>query len=51
MYKCLSWLECDVRCLPGLSSILFIETKSLARPGVYQFQVVVVVTAIFDSHY
>lgn len=50
-YKCLSWLECDIRCLPGLSSILLIETRSLARPRVYQFQVVVVVKAVFDSHY
>lgn len=51
-YKCLSWFERDIRCLPGLSSSLFIETRSLARPRVYQFQiVVVVVTAVFDSHY
>lgn len=52
MYKGLSCLECDMRCLPGLTSILFIETRSLARPGVYRFQVVVVVvaTSVFDSH-
>lgn len=52
VYKGLSWLECDMRCLPGLSSILFIDRRCLARPGVYQFQVVVVVvTSVFDSHY
>lgn len=56
-YKYLSWLERDIRYLPRLSSIVFTETRTLARPRVYQFQVVVVVvvvvvvTAVFDSHY
>lgn len=45
-YKYLSWLERDIRYLPRLSSIVFTETRTLARPRVYQFQVVVVVVVV-----